>query len=537
MVSTFPTFPPSKLNPQEDIAALELELLRLARLEDEILARDRFLAFIRYTMPTYLTSWHNVTLAKYLHAFALGIITRLIVCMGPRMGKTQQVSIHLPAYILGRDPDAQIIAVSHTATLAAKVNRSVQRVIDSPQYRRLFPETTLFGRNSRIAAEGNYLRNSDEFEIVGHRGRYYGRGVEQPVVGSGANFILIDDPIRGFKQAFSVASQKTVVEYVQAELIPRLNEATGGILVTHTRWTDRDLIAHLLELQEQNPSMQKYTVLNFPQILTLEADTVPEDPRTPGDGEVLWPSKFPAAFMEELRIAMGPRMWAAQQQGRPSVEGGNIFKRENIRYYDFDGVKNVFTCYRKGRAPIVIPAKDLTWYAYVDPSVEKKVTSDPIGMMAIGYSETFKVWLVKDAMQEKAEIIEQDRMIRSFAFKNRCLAAKIENAHTGKVLCQMAKSYNAGDEGEVSHDAIPYEECPTEGLAKETRAVQMAIHMEVERVFFLRDAPWGPMFENQILLFPNAKDDHLVDCFSMARFTEPEEMSPAEAILKRMNAG
>ena len=57
------------------------------------------------------------------------------------------------------------------------MNRDVQRVIDSPEYRELFPGTALYGKNIRTVGNGSYLRNSDIFEVVGHAGCYRSAGV------------------------------------------------------------------------------------------------------------------------------------------------------------------------------------------------------------------------------------------------------------------------------------------------------------------------------------------------------------------------
>ena len=90
----------------------------------------------------------------------------------PVTASRELVSRRLPAYILGRNPDAQIIACSYSADLAQRMNRDTQRIIDDPRYAALFPGTQLFGANVRTVAQGTYLRNSDIFEVVGHRGTY-----------------------------------------------------------------------------------------------------------------------------------------------------------------------------------------------------------------------------------------------------------------------------------------------------------------------------------------------------------------------------
>ena len=52
---------------------------------------------------------------------------------------------------------------------------------------------------------GHALRNSDIFEIVGHRGSYRGAGVGGGITGMGGDYIIIDDPIKNREEANSTA--------------------------------------------------------------------------------------------------------------------------------------------------------------------------------------------------------------------------------------------------------------------------------------------------------------------------------------------
>ena len=83
----------------------------------------------------------------------------------------------LPAFMLGLNPDTKICIGSYAATIARDFNRDVQRIIDTPRYRELFPETYLNGSNV-VTMANTYLRNSDVIEMVGHKGslRVVGRG-------------------------------------------------------------------------------------------------------------------------------------------------------------------------------------------------------------------------------------------------------------------------------------------------------------------------------------------------------------------------
>ena len=52
-----------------------------------------------------------------------------------------------------------------------------------------------------------------------------------------------------------------------------------------------------------------------------------EDPRQ-AEGELLFPERFPAATVAELKRTKGPYAWAGQYQQRPAPREGGLFKRE-----------------------------------------------------------------------------------------------------------------------------------------------------------------------------------------------------------------
>lgn len=140
------------------------------------LARSCLAAFVRYTMPGYRMGWVHEEICSELDTFLADVVAgrspRLMLTMPPRHGKSELASRRFPAYALGRYPDLSVISTSYAADLSSRMNRDVQRVIDSPEYRELFPGTALYGKNIRTVGNGSYLRNSDIFEVVGHAGCY-----------------------------------------------------------------------------------------------------------------------------------------------------------------------------------------------------------------------------------------------------------------------------------------------------------------------------------------------------------------------------
>ncbi|MDD2287191.1 MAG: terminase family protein, partial [Paludibacter sp.] len=250
-------------------------------------ARANLLDFTIFTKPDYKVNWHHRLICEKLDEFIYGENKRLIISCPPRHGKSELVSRRFPAYILGRKPDCKIIACSYSSDLASLLNRDVQRIIDSPEYIELFPDTRLNSSNVRTTAQESYLRNSDIFEVVGHGGVYRSAGVGGSITGMGGNILIIDDPFRSRADAESPTIRKKTWEWYTSTFRTRRQKG-ASILVTATRWHENDISGMLLELAENDPKADQWEVITLPAI--SEEELEPYDIRT-AQGQALWPEE------------------------------------------------------------------------------------------------------------------------------------------------------------------------------------------------------------------------------------------------------
>lgn len=287
--------------------ASTLEALR------QSVAQDKLLRFVQYTRPFYKANAHHVELCSVLDRFARGDIKRLMVFAPPRHGKSELVSRCLPAFLLGRDPDCRIIASSYAADLARQMGRAVQRLMDEPAYKGLFPASALEGSNIRTVADGRYLRNADEFEIVGRRGFYKCAGVGGGITGRGFDFGIIDDPVKDASEAWSETVRNAVWEWYTQVFLTR-QEGNASILLTMTRWHVDDLAGRILAQGEP------WHIVRMPALDV--------------NGKALWEDKFSAAWLQKQKRALGSRSFEALYQQEPVPTAGNVWKVNLIRFYD-----------------------------------------------------------------------------------------------------------------------------------------------------------------------------------------------------------
>ena len=149
------------------------------------LAKDVFLKFITHMYDGYIVNWHHSFMAEKLDQFVSGEITRLIINMPPQNGKSEMVSRHLPAYILGKLPNSPMILTSYSDDLASSFNLGIQRIMEDPKYKALFPNTQLPKQSNPL-----YKRTSDYFDVLNCRGFLKTAGVGSGITGRSADFIF-----------------------------------------------------------------------------------------------------------------------------------------------------------------------------------------------------------------------------------------------------------------------------------------------------------------------------------------------------------
>lgn len=320
-----------------DLSALSFdELNELEKLANEIKkdnARKNILDFTTYTKPDYEVNWHHEVISKYLDKFVRKEIKRLIILAPPRHGKSELASRRLPAFIHGVDPNAEVVGVTYNDELASDMQIDAQRIIDSKEYRELFPKTQITPEGAR----SKYARNANEYEILPsiegeeimrHEGSLRSVGVGGSLTGRGADFILIDDIIKNRADADSKVFRDMVYKFYTSTVRTRL-EQNGAILIMITRWSHDDLAGRLLDLAKVLPEADQWTVVSLPAEKTDDDQIY--DPREPG--EFLWPSKYSKAEYASTKASLGSRDWSALYQQSPTVDGGNIIKREWLKLY------------------------------------------------------------------------------------------------------------------------------------------------------------------------------------------------------------
>lgn len=438
-----------------------------------------FVDFIKLIKgQSYDWSWHHKHLAETLQEFVCGDIDRLIVSMPPRHGKSEQVSRLLPAYIFALQPNARIIACSYSASLAQLMNEDVQRIMLGDVYHWAFPHASL--NPDRVVTELKPKRNRTQFDIIGHSGRYLCAGVAGPVTGVGADYIIIDDPVKSVKESESPLVREQIYRWYQGTLYTRL-EKGGKVLLTMTRWHHDDLAGRLIrDAERPNSNAQPWTIVNFPAI--KEDDSNPFDQRA--IGQPLWESKYNREVLEEIRYNL-QSYWYPLYQQKPQSDEGSIFKREWFRTYDPQGVTF--------RNPS----------AYVDTSYTSNEGNDRTAI--IWYEKKGNDLFIIHSAAVWKEFPEAVKWIQEQAYSIGHPSSKIyvEPKASGLSIIQYLKRH--------TNLNVIQDKAPTE--SKEVRAKAVTPFVEAGRVYLPEYAHWLDEFYHEVVGFPKVKHDDILDAF------------------------
>ncbi len=378
-------------------------------------------------------------------------------------------SVHFPAFFLAQKRGLRVIGASNTADLAYSFSRKVRLLVQQ--------KADLLGYDLGREAEELWTTTND--------GEYKAAGVGGVITGSRADLGIIDDPVKGRKDADSEVNQKAVWDWYWGDFHSRLKPGARQVLIM-TRWAEGDLGGRLLEAEGD-----KWDILRLP------AQAEDDDPLGRAPGEFLWSDDeygFGAKLREdrESLIKAGRlRDWNALYQQRPTSEEGTYFKSEWLR----------------PQAKVPDRAR-LRVYGASDYAVSEG-KGDYTAHVVVGLDPEARLWLL-DVWRQKAA---SDRWVEAF--------------------CDLVKRWKpigwAEEGGQIKSGVGPFlvremrereafvarTQFPTRG-DKSIRAQSIRGRMAMGGLYYDAAAPWRGDLEHEILGFPALKHDDQVDALGLA---------------------
>jgi predicted phage terminase large subunit-like protein len=291
------------------------------------LLRNDFVGFAQRAFPEvypgeqFESNWHIEVLADKLEAVRHGRINRLIINVPPQNMKSFLGSTVFPAFLLGHNPSAKILCISYGEQIANTFSRECRSIMLSPFYQALFG-TRL--SDNRQAVEEFTTTAGGSRRAVPWNGA---------ITGSGAHFIIIDDPTKA-EDANSEQRRAATIDSFYKTVVSRISRESAAIILIMQRLHANDLTG---ALQKSG----SWETIALPAIAEYDESYKVRNPfggrtiRRP-KGEALQPQRVSLDYLHRQRKSQGSRTFDAQYQQKPHGAEDAVVPREWLKYYDGD---------------------------------------------------------------------------------------------------------------------------------------------------------------------------------------------------------
>ena len=419
-----------------------------------------FADWLAEVTPAFTWDWpHLVHIRTFLDQITSGAITKLMIFVPPRHGKSEMTTIRYPVYRMERDPSVRVLLGCYNQNLATLFSREARRI----------------ATRRGLAAQLGLKNTEAEWELTGGGG-LRASAVGAAPTGRGANLIIIDDPVRSREDADSATYRDKTYAWYTNDLYTR-REPGAAIILIITRWHHDDLAGRILA-SEDGPN---WTVCSLP------AEAEADDPLGREVGAPLCPERFDLDALHDLKRVLGLNYYALYQQ-RPVAATGAIYQR-------------AWFCY--DHAPRT-PEGEL--------DLEQIVQAWDTASSAVGdYSACVTVGVkanrayVLDVYRARLETPDLLRQVKNQCERWHPTVLLVEDASSGIAVTQMLRR----------ETRLPILGLPPLRGGKVAHAKANLPYLEGGRVSFCPGA-YLVEFEQEVLNFPHGAHDDQVDALNIA---------------------
>ena len=434
--------------------------------------RENYASYVQYVFGEnyIMTDFHKLLCSigqDACNKIKQGKHARYLLSIPPQFGKSTTLTETLPSWFIGNNPDLSCIITAYNADIAEKFgDRNRQKVKE-------------FGKDIFGIQVSDSQDNKTLFQIKGHQGQIFSAGILGGLTSNPAALIIVDDPFKNGEEAESQDVRDRVERVYWDSIDTRARALGSAIIVIHTRWHEDDLIGRLAK-------KQGFYVINIPTVWEKGEDKLLHRKV----GEVLAPELgHSVEWAMNKKNNVGSRVWNALYQGKPFIEGGNIIKRDNIKFYNRHNLPPTFD--------EITLSCDLSFGG-------TKATNDPNCLVVWGRVGA-NHYLLKQ-INKKCGFQETINDIKMLCSQFPTMRKKlIEKKANGNATIELLNQHISG--------VIPFDPLSN---SKETRFKLVAPYFESGNVWLPDESVDKDSEEivSQLLKFPNVAHDEYVDTTS-----------------------
>lgn len=436
-------------------------------------ARKNFYAYRQYIHDCKLKkNWFvrelSYSVQSFWDKYIAGEQPIMVIQAPPQHGKSQVITDAV-TWFAGKRPDLRFIYASFSERLGIRCNKAFQRITNGKKYKNIFPNL-----DSCEIIDKNDLSKNSSFIEFGNGGSFRNTTVNGAITGESLDIGLIDDPIRGRKDANSSVVRNAAWDWFTNDFFTRFDETAGTIIVL-TRWHVDDPVGRLLESELG----ERVIKLSYPAIAEMDEEHRKE-------GEPLFPEHKSLEFLLKRKKVMSPSDFSALYQQNPYIQGGEMFKNSYWNYWE------------------VLP-RLRTKAIFADTACKEKERNDYSVFQCWGLGWHGGAYLI-DQIRGKWESPELITQATAFYNKHRnaddCFCSKmvVEDKSSGTSLIQHLKKT-----GRVPIVALQRDK------DKVLRANDAIPYISTGQVFLPKNAPWLSDYLKELSEFPNGVHDDQVD--------------------------
>ena len=425
---------------------------------------------------------------KAIEDYKNGQSTFLVVKMPFRHGKSQMLSRFLPPHFLGEFPDSEVMLVTYSSSLAEGFSRYARNILNSSEYKELYPDVRIDKRNSGV----------QEWGIEGHVGKCTASGLTSGITGKGYHLGLLDDYCASRADAESETIRNSSWEHFTNDFLTRRAPVSITIVLA-TPWHVDDIIGRIErkidpECEDFDKDFPPFKIVSFPA-LNGEVE-VGENETTfcktkKIKYDVLFPERFNIDWYRQQKASLGEYASQALLQCSPVARSGNIFVMDKIKFHDSLSEFPAIPYYRM-------------WDLAHSMKQTQKEDPDWTSGTLLGFRKIGDLWemWIKDVSRIRGQAPERDNYIRA------CTEKDGAGVHIG-----IENSLDSKD-AVFTLQQILYGRRVVKGINiredKVARATYIEPIFEAGNVHILR-AEWNKDWIDEVKAFPSGKHDDQVD--------------------------